>query len=105
MLISVHDHVLTKVNNVLPIQDRLRKCQEELTELNLAIHHLMDGRDNQDQVEEEMADVLLCIRSCMLKMSPGSEYRVVEWMKMKASRLELRLRQNYFKKLNIFLDK
>ena len=89
MNLSRYDHLLEQVNLKGLPSDRLIKCQEELTELTLALFHLMEDREVGDNVAEEIADVLLTVRSIIILLN--NEDRVQKWLTFKANRLHTRI--------------
>lgn len=53
--------VLLDAIKTLGVRSQFTKALEELTELNLAILHCMDGRDNYDNLLEEIVDAEIMI--------------------------------------------
>jgi len=86
------DTTLLKANDKWSIDQRMRKLQEELIELSLAIHHYLDGRSGLEKVEEETADVLITLRSVELYCGEESSLRVQAWCDRKIARMD----QRYF---------
>lgn len=88
MNLQRYDSLLEQARAVSSTESRLRKCQEELTELTLELFHY-PHRDNLDKVAEEMADALLTQRGVMLELGIEEEVRV--WLERKAVRLHRRI--------------
>lgn len=88
MNLQRYDGLLEQARAVSSTEARLRKCQEELTELSLELFHY-PHRDNRDKVAEEMADALLTQRGVMLELGIEEEVRV--WLERKAERLHRRI--------------
>jgi NTP pyrophosphatase (non-canonical NTP hydrolase) len=91
MNLSRYDHLLDQVNAASTEQRRKQKCQEELLELGLALHHSIEGRDNSAQIAEETADILLTVRGIIRLMDPDFEHAVNQCLEAKAQRLHLRM--------------
>jgi NTP pyrophosphatase (non-canonical NTP hydrolase) len=83
-----YDHLLEQVNSKFILSDRIRKCQEELLELGVALGRVIDGRGSKENVSEEMADVLLTIRSVELVLGLDD---ISHWLKLKSDILHRRL--------------
>lgn len=81
--------LLRRVNESSTRERRLRKCQEEIAELNLALHHYQDGRDNLRNVYEELADALLMILCVIFEL--GCVKEVLTWLRYKAGELGKRI--------------
>ena len=68
---------------------QLRKCQEELCELSVAISHYLDGRENSlGRVREEVADVWVMIEQCFVIFGDFLVMREVDY---KVERLAKRM--------------
>ena len=53
------------------VDRQLQKCCEELSELQVAIHHWKDKKATQDDVASEIADVIIMCNQLKLMLSPG----------------------------------
>lgn len=59
-------------------------CMEELSELSQAISKMLRGKDNRENLCEEIADVLICIEMLM-DMYAIQEYKIQAWIEIKQS--------------------
>ena len=65
----------------------MRKAVEELTELSIALQHSLDGRGDNDNIREEMADVSIMLEQLRVIFGDCDE-----WKTKKLARLEERIK-------------
>ena len=73
------------------VENQTRKAVEELTELSLALQRALDGRDDNDNIREEIADVEIMLEQLRVMYDakmPELVSSVDDWKKKKISRLE-----------------
>ena len=66
---------------------------EEMSELTKELSKQKRGRDNKDQIIEEMADVYICLEQLAI-MNDISQYELDEWIRKKIDRIRKKLIDN-----------
>ena len=66
-------------------------CMEELSELTQAISKEIRGKDNRNNLVEEMADVIICLE-ILKQIFVVTNVEIEEWVKFKQGRTLKRIR-------------
>ena len=99
MKININKEIVSKSLDTYGNGIQLVVCMEELSELTQAISKEIRGKDNRNNLVEEMADVLICIE-ILKQVFEITDEDIDSWIKYKQERKLFW--QSYYWKVQIF---
>lgn len=85
MEININKEIVSKSLDTYGNGIQLVVCMEELSELTQAISKEIRGKDNRNNLVEEMADVIICLE-ILKQIFAVTNVELEEWVKFKQGR-------------------
>lgn len=85
MEININKEIVSRSLDTYGNGIQLVVCMEELSELTQAISKEIRGKDNRNNLVEEMADVIICLE-ILKQIFAVTNVEIEEWVKFKQER-------------------
>ena len=91
MEVNINKEIVSRSLDTYGNGMQLVVCMEELSELTQAISKEIRGKDNRNNLVEEMADVIICLE-ILKQIFAVTNVEIEEWVKFKQGRALKRIK-------------